>query len=471
MASEVSQLSEIITSSVQELLELSKTNNWSLPVLNEPFSPSKNIFRENPDASYATAKIIAAAVQLATTLMDPGEALRFIVPDLKSAALSVCFKCNVPEILREAGPNGLHVRDIAEKSGSKIDSDKLSRVIRYLANSHLFREVKPDVFAHTMPSSVLDTGKTIREILDKYVGFYLQPNIEGAVDFNYTDEIAKAGTALAENMTDEEIAFSDNPVHSPFQRAFKHDLRLYDWYELPENAFRRRRFGIGMMGVATFEGEAILSEFDWSVFQKGSVVVDVGGGIGASAKFLASHAPHVSIIIQDKPEVVASGTQAWKGHSPDLLDSKRVIFQNHDFFDPQPIKKPAVFILKNIIHNWGDSYSLQILTHLRAAASLDTKLFIIGPIIQYLCPSLNESESAEGLLLPTHGPRGNYQYALDMGVSTLFLSKLVLMLTLFNAREHTADSLKALLRKAEWKIDEIYGVKGTVQLTVASPIG
>jgi hypothetical protein len=74
-----------------------------------------------------------------------------------------------------------------------------------------------------------------------------------------TDEIAKAGTALAENMTDEEIAFSDNPVHSPFQRAFKHDLRLYDWYELPENAFRRRRFGIGMMGVATFEGEAILS--------------------------------------------------------------------------------------------------------------------------------------------------------------------------------------------------------------------
>jgi hypothetical protein len=80
MASEVFQLSEIITSSVQELLELSKTNNWSLPVLNEPFSPSKNIFRENPDASYATAKIIAAAVQLATTLMDPGEALRFIVP-------------------------------------------------------------------------------------------------------------------------------------------------------------------------------------------------------------------------------------------------------------------------------------------------------------------------------------------------------------------------------------------------------
>jgi hypothetical protein len=53
-----------------------------------------------------------------------------------------------------------------------------ARVIRFLANSHLFREVKPDVFAHTMPSSVLDTGKSITEILDKYVGLYLQVNVE-----------------------------------------------------------------------------------------------------------------------------------------------------------------------------------------------------------------------------------------------------------------------------------------------------
>lgn len=70
------------------------------------------------------------------------------------------------------------------------------------------------------------------------------------------------------------------------------------------------------------------AEFNWNVFPQGSVVVDVGGGFGASAKFLASHAPHVSIIIQDKPEVVASGVEVWKDHSPALLDSKRVVFQS-----------------------------------------------------------------------------------------------------------------------------------------------
>ncbi|KAF7352549.1 S-adenosyl-L-methionine-dependent methyltransferase [Mycena venus] len=415
MASEILQLSNIISSSVHDLLELSKTNNRSLPVLNESFAPNKDVFRENPEASLATAKIIAASVQLATTLMPPGEAiLAFIAPSSKAAALRVCLECNVPEILREAGPQGLHVMDITQKSGSKVDSDKLTRVMRSLANSHVFCEVKPDVFAHTMHSSVLDTGKHIEEILENPEAKH--DGTRGfAAFYEYAfDDFAKASTVLVENMIDPKTAFSDSPVHAPIQRAFKHNLTLYEWYELPENAYRRCRFGIGMMGVAAMRGNEILSEFDWTVFPKGLVVVDVSGGFGASAKFLATHAPHVNIIIQDKPEVAAAGMQAWQGHSSDPLESKRVIFQSHDFFDPQPVKQPAGFILKNIIHNWGDSYSLKILTHLRAAASPDTKLFIAGVILQYLCPSSNDSESAPEPLLPSYGAHGEHQYMLDI---------------------------------------------------------
>ncbi|KAJ7922287.1 hypothetical protein B0H13DRAFT_1865874 [Mycena leptocephala] len=80
--------------------------SWSLPVLNEPFDPSKNNFRRHPDASHATAKIIAAATQLASTLMGPGDAVHWFLgwKPLKAAALRVCLESNVPEILREAGP-------------------------------------------------------------------------------------------------------------------------------------------------------------------------------------------------------------------------------------------------------------------------------------------------------------------------------------------------------------------------------
>ena len=38
------------------------------------------------------------------------------------------------------------------------------RVLRYLATNHIFREVEPNVFAHNMISSLLDTGKTVGEI-------------------------------------------------------------------------------------------------------------------------------------------------------------------------------------------------------------------------------------------------------------------------------------------------------------------
>jgi hypothetical protein len=71
MSSDIQQLSDIISSSVSELLEVSKVNGFYLPVLHEPFQPAKNAFRSNTQAAEATAKIIAAAIQLATTLMTP----------------------------------------------------------------------------------------------------------------------------------------------------------------------------------------------------------------------------------------------------------------------------------------------------------------------------------------------------------------------------------------------------------------
>ncbi|KAJ6599022.1 S-adenosyl-L-methionine-dependent methyltransferase [Mycena vulgaris] len=427
-------------------------------MLNEPFDPTKNLFRRNSIASHATAKIIAAAIQLATTSMTPAQAIQsFTGGPMKAAALRVSLDLNVPEILRDAGPEGLDVADIAQKAGSQVDSDKLSRLMRYLANSHLYREVKPNVFAHTMISSVLDTNKPIREILENPTAKHTGTSGVVAL-WEYTqvfvDEIAKASTVLLENMTD---PFSDNPIHSPSQRVFKHDLSIYDWYELLEQAYRRHRFGIGMTGLAALRGESILGEFDWSDVPAGSVVVDVGGGFDASAKFIASHAPQLRVIVQDKPEVTTAGMQAWQNHSPTLLDSKRIVFQSHDFFTPQPDNNhPAVFVLKNIIHNWGDSYSLQMLSHLRTAASPNTKLLIVGVIIQHLC---NNNQSAP--LLPTYGPLGESQYMLDM-----------VMLNCFNAREHTAESLEVLLRKSGWQINTIYGneVGESLQLTVACPI-
>jgi hypothetical protein len=42
-------------------------------------------------------------------------------------------------------------------------------MLRLLASRHIFREVAPDVFANNRLSSILDTGKSVAEIVAEYV--------------------------------------------------------------------------------------------------------------------------------------------------------------------------------------------------------------------------------------------------------------------------------------------------------------
>ena len=47
-----------------------------------------------------------------------------------------------------------------------------ARLLRLAATNHVFVEVSPDVFAHNRLSSLLDTGKTVEEVLAEYVSVF-----------------------------------------------------------------------------------------------------------------------------------------------------------------------------------------------------------------------------------------------------------------------------------------------------------
>lgn len=51
----------------------------------------------------------------------------------------------------------------------------------------------------------------------------------------------------------------------------------------------------------TFQG------FDWAALGEGSLVVDVGGGIGSTSMTLAKAFPHLKFCIQDRPKTVKLG--------------------------------------------------------------------------------------------------------------------------------------------------------------------
>jgi hypothetical protein len=51
-----------------------------------------------------------------------------------------------------------------------------ARILRLLATNYIFTEVSPDVFANNRLSSVLDTGKSVEELLAKFVPSLLTYN-------------------------------------------------------------------------------------------------------------------------------------------------------------------------------------------------------------------------------------------------------------------------------------------------------
>lgn len=41
----------------------------------------------------------------------------------------------------------------------------LARILRQLATNHVFKEIAPNVFAHNLISSVLDSGKEVEDLI------------------------------------------------------------------------------------------------------------------------------------------------------------------------------------------------------------------------------------------------------------------------------------------------------------------
>ena len=92
-----------------------------------------------------------------------------------------------------------------------------------------------------------------------------------------------------------------------------------------------------------------MAGYAWEKLPEGSLVVDVGGGVGAQSLTLATHHPHLRFVVQDLKSVVDGAVgvrglgfpicpeystcltifrpQFWKTNMPDALESGRVKIQ------------------------------------------------------------------------------------------------------------------------------------------------
>ncbi|KAK7453966.1 hypothetical protein VKT23_011478 [Stygiomarasmius scandens] len=434
---EARNLLSLISNSLSTLEACCSRTNTSIPDLREPFTLESEAFRTaDPDAARAASIISAAALQLEAIFTPPQIGLlSFVAGSSKAAAIRACLESNVTEILREAGPEGMHVNDIAKISGR--DANKLY------------------VFANNRISSLMDTHKSVEALFAQPEEKYINTNGLAAFVGHHLDETFKAAAYAWETFSDPEMGNSSETTAAPFNKVYDTKETFFSFYERPDQAYRRRRFGIAMQGVEKMQPPTvILNAFDWAKLPTGSVVVDVGGGVGTACLSLAERYPDLKLVVQDLSGIIDNAHEVWAKRNPEAISSGQVELQVHDFFEPQPQKKAAIYFLKHVLHNWSDENCVKILTRLRESADESTRLVLMESLISHSCHTAGEEYAIPAVshveapkpLLANFGAVNEMGYILDM-----------IMYMVLNSQERTFRTMDLLLKKSGWKI---VGVRG-----------
>ncbi|EIM79956.1 S-adenosyl-L-methionine-dependent methyltransferase [Stereum hirsutum FP-91666 SS1] len=345
--STLSRLSKLIAESVATIEASCAARSVEVPSIDSAFTPGSEAFRMDPTVAQAINIVTASAYQIAALLEPP--------PHYKAIALGALLETNTVEILREAGRNGTHVVEIAKRN--QLDPKKNARLHRNLSTYYMFREgsrMSLQTLVYRQCLTQRETPGQARRHL-RHTPYFLGFDVLTIS----LDEGWMGATSAVTTLRDPKTRFSGDPTDAPLARTIGSNVPFWVWIEQPDQEMRLQRFGIAMQGVAAMQPAAAALDrgFDWEILGVEDVVVDVGAGVGAVPLALAKSYPSLKIVVQDRDTVTAQAN----GELPEAVRSGRVKLQGHDFYTPQPVKGASVFLLKQILHDWSDSYAITIL--------------------------------------------------------------------------------------------------------------
>ena len=247
--------------------------------------------------------------------------------------------------------------DLADRCG--LHEHDLRRLIRYaIAHYRVFRESRKGFIRHTAASKLLAESSSIQNVM--------------ALVFEETwPANAKAVDALSE------FGKSQEPNATGYALANDTELSLYDF--LKSHPDRAKRFSSSMANTSETGLAQLADLYDWASLPEGSMVVDVGGARGHVSVYLAQRFKHLNFIVQDLPAVIngsdAIGEDEAVYQIPKDVED-RVKLMGHDFFEEQPVRSAAVYLIRYALHNWSDAYAAKILRNLVRAMSSDSQIVI-----------------------------------------------------------------------------------------------
>jgi hypothetical protein len=175
-----------------------------------------------------------------------------------------------------------------------------------------------------------------------------------------------------------------------------------------------------------------LSRYDFSGFNR---VIDVGGGYGGIMTTILTQNPHLKGTVFDLPTVIEGTKQNMRAAG--LEDRCDCIAGN--FFELVP-PGGDVYLMKHIIHDWGDDEAITILRHCRQQIHDNGKLILLEAVIE-----------------PGDAPHPSKFMDLEMIVSVV-------------GKERTENEIKALFKESGFKLSRIIPTPTPVSIIEGIPV-
>ncbi|KAF5367982.1 hypothetical protein D9758_004424 [Tetrapyrgos nigripes] len=437
-------LAQIISAQTETLQAAYAKAGTQVPSVDAPFQPSPLEF--DPNINNIRQLIVAAASQLIATVQSPIEIIQLHTGGMfETATLGFVVDVNVPDVLKEAGSKGLHVDDISAATG--VDASYLSRILRFLATRHIFKEVSPNVFVNNRNSSLLLKSKTLQEIKDDPIAQFDNAPSAAFVHMLATEPL-EAMSCFSSYIKD--------PTQAPtmFNLKFQTPLTLWEWSAQPGYEWRARRIVAVMKGTdAQHSAEGFVSAIASSgaSLQENDIVVDVGGSTGSACLTLKKAFPQLRYVVQDLEQPIANAKKA-------TIESGRVKLEVHSFLSPQPTvsvtRNASIYFLRNILHDWSNAECKKILTHLREAAGPESKskLVAFDALARYTCED-DRLLTEDGFKIQ----KSPYPLLGNLGIGAEGFSTMMDMGTMafLAGKERTRDEFEQLGKETGWKLESV----------------
>jgi C-methyltransferase len=263
------------------------------------------------------------------------ELFELITAHHASSAIFVAAQLGVADHLA-GGPRG--AAEVAEATGT--DASALRRLLRLLAASGVLSEPEPGVFALTELGELLRTDH--EDSMNAVALMMANPRHQQR--WGQLGEVVHSGRSAVE----------EENLDDPFKQLPPHIVKLV---------------GKVMTFFVSHSAESVAQAYDFSRF---GTLAEVGGGEGIMISTILAAHPRLRGILFDTPYMAHRAKQ----RIAETAVASRCEVVGGDFFESVPEGGDA-YLLNNVIHDWDDRRSVEILANVHEAMRPGGKLLIV----------------------------------------------------------------------------------------------